>query len=71
MNVEEIRKLTSNGFQPFTLNLSDGRSFEVPHPDFVALSRHVVVVIGDDGLASLIDPIHIVSAKQKKSSSSH
>lgn len=67
MNVAELRSLTSNGFRPFTLHLSDGRSFEVPHPDFIAISRRIVVVIGTDELPNLIDPLHIVSAKPKKS----
>jgi len=67
MNVEELRRLTTDGFRPFTLYLSDGRSFDVPHPDFIALSRRIAVVIGADELPNLIDPLHIVSAKPKKS----
>lgn len=63
MNIEELHKLTANSFRPFSLFLSDGRVFNVPHPDFVALSRRVVVVIGDDELPNIIDPLHIVSAK--------
>ena len=63
MNVEELRKLTSNGFRPFTIYLSDARSFHVRHPDFVAISRKTVVVIGEDELPSLMDPLHIVSVK--------
>ena len=63
MDVEELRKFTSNGFRPFRLNLSDGRSFNVRHPEFIAFSDLVVVVFGADRLANLIDPDHIVSAK--------
>ena len=66
MNVEELRKLTSKGFRPFKIFLSDGRSFDVPHPEFIAFSDLVVVVVGADRLANLIDPDHIVSAKQLK-----
>ena len=66
MNVEELRQFTSNGFRPFKLYLSDGRSFEVPHPEFIAFSRLMVVVFGKDGLPNLIDPLHIVSAKPRK-----
>ena len=65
MNVEELRKLTSNGFQPFTLHLSDGRSFTVPDPEFIAFSRKIVVIMDEEGLPNLIDPLHIVSAKPK------
>jgi hypothetical protein len=63
MNADELHKLTANGFRPFKLYLSDGRSFDVPHPDYIAISRRVVVVIGEDELPNIIDPLHIVSAK--------
>jgi hypothetical protein len=71
MNVEERHKLTTSDFRPFKLFLSDGRSFDVPHPDFIAFSRRVVVVIGDDELPDIIDPLHIVSAKPGKAKQSH
>ena len=38
-------------FVPFTINMADGRSFAVPHPDFVALSpvgRTEIVFHTDD-----------------------
>ena len=69
MNVDELRKFTSNGFRPFKIFLTDGRSFAVPHPDFIAFSELVVVVFGTDRLANLIDPDHIVSAKPMKAKS--
>jgi hypothetical protein len=31
-------------FQRFTLRLNDGREFHVPHPEFIAVSKRVVVV---------------------------
>src|SRR5438552_19047375 len=66
MNVQELRKFTTNGFRPFKLNLSDGRSFSVRHPEFIAFSDLVVVVFGADRLPNLIDPDHIVAAKPVK-----
>lgn len=69
MNVEELRKLTSNGFHPFKLFLSDGRAFHVPHPEFIAFSELAVVVFGSDRLPNIIDPDHIVSAKPLRSKS--
>ena len=66
MNVEELRKLTSNGFHPFKLHLSDGRHFNVPHPEFIAFSELAVVVFGADRLPNLIDPRHVVPAKPRK-----
>jgi hypothetical protein len=62
MNVETLREFTSNGFRPFRLDLSDGRSFSVRHLEFIAFSDLYVVVFGADRLPNLIDPDHIVSA---------
>ena len=66
MNVQELRKFTQNGFRPFTVYVSDGKSFDVPHPEFIAFSPQLVVIFGEDELANLIDPLHIVSAKPIK-----
>jgi len=49
MSVDELRKLTSVDFKPFTLFLTDGRTFHVPHHDFIALSRRVVVITDEEG----------------------
>ena len=39
MNVETIRDAQrARPFQPFTIRLADGRSFHVPHPDFMWLA---------------------------------
>jgi hypothetical protein len=50
-------------FEPFAMRLADGRSLEVKHPDFVALTPRRIVVIADDevGSWSIIEPILIVS----------
>ena len=38
MTVERIRKLlAAKPFEPFTINLSDGRNFTIAHPDFIAV----------------------------------
>jgi hypothetical protein len=40
MRVEEIRGLlVRNPFEPFTIHLADGRSFEVTNRDFLLLPR--------------------------------
>jgi hypothetical protein len=61
MIVEQIRDRLRNGFQPFTLELSNGRKFQVPHQDFIALNAKVVVVIDENGISRTINPLHIVS----------
>ena len=63
MNVEEIRKRTRNGFTPFTIYLSDGRTYEVPHPEFILVTKRTVAIADKDGFVDMLDPIHIVSLK--------
>jgi hypothetical protein len=67
MNTEKIKKLISNGFRPFAIRLSDGRKFNVPHPEFVAVGRNVVVVIDSHDVSHTIDALHIVSVEEKRS----
>ena len=43
MNVERIREKITNGFKPFSIAMSDGRNFTVPHPEFIAIGKNVVV----------------------------
>jgi hypothetical protein len=64
MNPQIIRDRINNGFRPFVLHLSDGRHLAVPHSDFVAVGRNVVVVIGEDDVSRTIDPLHIVSVEE-------
>lgn len=57
MTAEQFRSLLrQQPFQPFTIRMADGRSFEVAHPDFVAQSqsgRTVIVVQPDDSYSML------------------
>ncbi|HWF18068.1 MAG TPA: hypothetical protein VG754_02325 [Verrucomicrobiae bacterium] len=61
MNVENIRKRLHEDFSPFIIRLTDGRKFSIPHHDFIALGKHAVVVIDNEGYAVNIDPLHVVS----------
>jgi hypothetical protein len=63
MDVEHVRTAVhQQPFEPFTIRLSDGRSLPVKHPEFVAISPNLVVVIGEKGYGtSNIDPFLIVS----------
>jgi hypothetical protein len=39
MLIDTIREhLRASPFEPFVVQMTDGRKFEVPHPDFAALS---------------------------------
>jgi hypothetical protein len=61
LNLNILRERTGKGFRPFRLHLTDGRKYEIPHPDFFAVGRGYVIVIRDDGLDDRIDALHIVS----------
>ena len=61
MIVEQIKERLSNGFHPFTLHMSDGKTFTVPHRDFIALATRVVVVIDEREISHTLNPLHIVS----------
>ena len=49
-------------FEPFVLRMNDGREYKVPHPELLAVSKRLVVVINTDtgGVVSL-EPILIAS----------
>jgi hypothetical protein len=66
VNLNLLVKRLRGGFRPFVLRLTDGRSFPVPHPEFIAVGRHAVVVMDAVGDPVYIDPIHIVSVDDKK-----
>ena len=41
--------------------MSDGKTFTVPHRDFIALATRVVVVIDEREISHTLNPLHIVS----------
>ncbi|MBM3836344.1 MAG: hypothetical protein FJ398_00010 [Verrucomicrobia bacterium] len=45
MIIDRIREKIRGNFKPFTLSLSDGRSFLVPHPEHIAVGARVLVLI--------------------------
>lgn len=50
MTIEQLRKVhNANPFRPFTLHCADGRSFFVPHRDFLSHSPvgRTVIVYGE------------------------
>jgi len=61
MVIEQIRDRLQNGFHPFTLQLSNGRQYLVPHRDFIAVHPKAIVVIDADGISRTISPLHVVS----------
>lgn len=61
LNLQHIRDRLGASFEPFIIRLSDGRSFDVPHPDFIAVGRGVVVVVDKRDCSYKLDALHIVS----------
>jgi hypothetical protein len=61
MNLTHIRERVSNGFRPFVVELTNGRRFEVPHPEFLIVGRNIIAVLGRNDVVTTIDALHIVS----------
>ena len=52
MTVDDLRSLLrAQPFSPFTIHLSDGRSFEIHHPDYLIVppERSVIVFVFQKG----------------------
>jgi hypothetical protein len=45
------------------IRTSDGKEYPAPHPEFVFVGRHNVVIETDNGLLDILDPLHIVSIR--------
>jgi hypothetical protein len=64
VNLDQLKtRSMQGGFRPFALHLSDGRKFDVPHPEFILLGKGVVAVLRKDGLIETVDALHIVSVE--------
>lgn len=59
--IRKIREHLEPDFRPFAIRLSDGRRFEVPHGDFLALTSRTIVVIDNKDVSHTVSPLHVVS----------
>jgi hypothetical protein len=74
MTIQQLRAAhRAAPFQPFTVHMADGRSFHVPHPDFLSMSPtgRTVIIYQDDDEFSILDlllmtEIQKVSAESSK-----
>jgi hypothetical protein len=49
MNAEAIREwLNRQPFEPFELRLSNGETYQVRHPEIVAIGRHKMAVVNPE-----------------------
>lgn len=71
LNLQHIRERLGRDFEPFTIRLSDGHSFEVPHPDFIAVGRGVVLIVDEKDNSYKIDALHIVSLDSPTAKGQH
>lgn len=58
MNVQQLRTAhRAAPFRPFTIRMADGRSFHVPHPDFLFMtpSGRTLIVCQDNDEFSILD----------------
>lgn len=62
MNRELIREQI-RGTGPFIVRTSDGKEYAVPHPEFVMVGRHNLVIENAKGVMDIIDPLHVVSIR--------
>jgi hypothetical protein len=63
MNLEQIRERAKNGFRPFRVQLSNGRTFDVPHPEFLIIGRNVIGILGKNDVITTVDALHIASVE--------
>ena len=63
MTMDRLRQRLSGGVRPFLLRTSDGREYNVPHPEFVLIGRHSLAVLDKDWEIATLDPVHIVAIK--------
>ena len=61
LNLQHVRDRLGPNFEPFIIRLTDGRSLEIPHPDFIAVGRGIVVLVDSDDRTHMIDPLQMVS----------
>ena len=66
VGTEQIRRRLSNRFRPFKLGLSDGRTIPVEHPEFIAVGRGIVVVVGPGDTVNTVDTLHVVSIEESR-----
>lgn len=67
MTNEEVRRFQrAQPFQPFDIDLADGRLVHVPHPDFVyvpPINQRTVVVTDSKGVPEHINILVVVSIR--------
>ena len=62
VDLDTIRTaLHAEPFRPFDFCLADGRHVAVKHPEYVAMSNRIVVVLDEESYSTTFEPLLIVS----------
>jgi hypothetical protein len=72
MTIEQLRKLhLARPFQPFVIHLADGRSLQVPHPEFLSQSPtgRTISVGLPDGTHEIVDLLLVTSLRVRANGS--
>ena len=68
MRIEDLRNaLKTEPFHPFRLHLTDGRTIDIRHPEFMFIpprNARLVVITDESGILEWIDPLLVVSLKE-------
>jgi hypothetical protein len=69
MVAELNKRLAAAPFAPFTIVTSSGKSYPVPTPDHLTITRLLreIFVEYDDGTAATVNPLHIVAVESLSS----
>jgi hypothetical protein len=59
----ELIRQHLKGQGPFIIRTSDGKQFSVPHPEFVLVGRHNLVIEHPKGMLDIVHPLHVVSIR--------
>ena len=65
LNLNPLRERLNGLFSPFVIHLTDGRKFEVPHRDFIAVGKGVVSIVDEEDCTYTIDALHIVNISDR------
>jgi hypothetical protein len=72
MDTNTIREAVLNRpFKSFTLRMNDGREYFIPHPEMVAVSKRVAMVIDHRTESGIyLEPVLIASMQYEESAKS-
>jgi hypothetical protein len=71
MTIQQLRAAhRATPFRPFTIHMADGRTFSVPHPDFLSMSPsgRTVIVYQEDDNFSILDLLIMIEMSPAASS---